>query len=853
MRKLTILAAAFVLMGLCMPVSAQVVFSENFDSYAAGTALHGKGGWKGWNNDAAAGAPTSSDYAYSGKNSVKITGATDLVHEFTIAGGVCEFATMQYIPVGSTGSTFFILLNRYDDAGATNNWSIQLNYNLDTGIITAESESSATTEVIFGRWVELKFHIDLEKNTCDWYYAGELIATHPWDSDGSMTLQAVDLYANNADPVYYDDITVTHEQNYKAGSPDPADGFVGVTMPLLQWSKGYLGYFHNVYFGTSPELTEANLVSSKTPSTLFYYFMGIDAGVTYYWRVDEVEIDGTTVHTGDVWNFTAMPLTAYYPSPADGSEGIVPFTTLSWQAPSEDATHRLYLGDDMDAVQAGDAAVDKGTTTETSFDTGYLRSGATYYWRVDEVGKDGSVQAGDVWSFTTFLPVDNQAVREWWMDIGSSTAVAGLTDNPLYPNSPTGRKLVDYMEGPVGWAENYGTRLYGWLKPDKTGAYTFWISSDDMSELWLSTNDDPAKAAKIASVTGWTNSQDWDNGSGQGGTLQKSAAINLTAGQKYFIQALQKEGGGGDNIAVAWQPPNGARELLSAQFVDTYGLLPLTAAVPSPENGAVNTLQSLELAWLAGEKAVKHDVYFGDDAAAVAAADTASALYQGSQSGTTFDTGDLEWGKTYYWRVDEVAEGDVDSPWKGGVWSFTTADFIPVDDFESYDDDENHLYDTWIDGLTNNTGSYVGYETATNGTFGETVRVHSGGQSMPIAFDNTKSPYYSEVSRTLAPVQNWTAGGVTALSLFVRGKTAGDLGVVYVALEDSAGKSAVVSYPDDTAAVSGAWIEWTIPLSSFSGVNPAKIKTVYIGVGNRTTPVTGGTGSIYVDDIRVVK
>ena len=868
MRKIRILAVALALVGMCSLASAQVVFSENFDSYASGSALHGQGGWKGWDNDAAYGSPTSDKYAYSGKNSVEIVGTADLVHEFKLAGGRYEFSTMQYIPKGTTGETYFILLNQYDDAGTSRDWSIQLKYNLATGVITAEAQGgNATTDIVYDRWVELKFRIDLVTNTCDWYYAGALIKTHDWDDNVHGTLQAIDLYGNGASSVYYDDITITQYYMYQAYSPNPADGAEGVEMPLVQWKKGDMAYFHNVYVGAGPELTEADRVASMSTSLLYYYPLGTQPGATYYWRVDEIEADGTTIHAGDVWKFTMMPLTVYSPTPADGSEGIAPTTTLGWQPPRAAEQYHVYFGDDPDAVAAGDATVDKGTTTETSFDTGLLRAGTTYSWRVDVIDAAGGVQVGDVWSFTTIQPVIGKVVREWWTDI-TGTAVTDLTGNARYPNNPTDRELVNYFEGPVNWKDYYGTRLYGWLKPAKSGAYTFWISSDDLSELWLSTDADPANAVKIASVSGWTNSQDFDNASTYGGANQKSAAITLQAGNKYFIQALQKEGGGGDNIAVAWQVPNESRVVIPAEFVDTFALLPLKAAAPSPQDGAVDTVQSPVLSWFAGEKAVRHDVYFGDDAAAVAAADTASDLYQGRQNGATFDAGDLTWNTTYYWRVDEIADGDPESPWKGTVWSFTTADFISVDDFESYTDNmdaEEAIWQTWIDGLTNGTGSYVGHENANGGTFSEITVVHGGRQSMPMIYDNdgifgegtqnerTGVPFYSEIERAWSAAQDWTVGGVTTLSLFVRGRTSGDPAPLYVVLADSTGKSAVVNYENDMAVVSAQWIEWKIPLSSFTGVNAAKIKKMYLGVGNRSNPVADGSGLIYVDDIRVVK
>ncbi|MHB1034284.1 MAG: lamin tail domain-containing protein [Pirellulales bacterium] len=145
-------------------------------------------------------------------------------------------------------------------------------------------------------------------------------------------------------------------------------------------------------------------------------------------------------------------------------------------------------------------------------------------------------------------------LREYWTNIGG-TAVIDLTNNPAYPSSPTGTSYPTSFEAPSNWAEGYGTRMRGYLTPPTSGQYTFWIASDDNSELWLSTDENPANKVKIAYVAAWTSSREWGKEANQ-----QSAAITLQAGKHYYIEALQKEGGGGDNLAVRWQLPGGAWE-----------------------------------------------------------------------------------------------------------------------------------------------------------------------------------------------------------------------------------------------------------------------------------------------------
>jgi len=209
MRNLRVVVVVLAIVGVCSVASASI-FMEDFESYAAGSAMHGQGGWKGWDNTAGAGAPASSLYANSGSKSVEIIGTSDLVHEFDQAGGQCVFTAKQYIPSGNTGTTYFILLNTYKDGGPYD-WSVQLACNMDTGVITSDNGGGATASIAYDKWIELKFAIDLANNTVGEYYNGALVSNHQWDDNVHGTLQAIDLYGNNASSVYYDDITVVPE------------------------------------------------------------------------------------------------------------------------------------------------------------------------------------------------------------------------------------------------------------------------------------------------------------------------------------------------------------------------------------------------------------------------------------------------------------------------------------------------------------------------------------------------------------------------------------------------------------------------------------------------------------------
>ncbi len=162
-------------------------------------------------------------------------------------------------------------------------------------------------------------------------------------------------------------------------------------------------------------------------------------------------------------------------------------------------------------------------------------------------GTDGSTTVEFEWII--FPDGQGTIIREWWTGL-SGNAISNLTSSANFPDNPTGVETLTVFEGPINWLDSYGSRIYGYLYPPTTGNYTFWISSDDNGELWLSSNLDPANKVLIANVPGWSSSREWNKYA-----EQQSTSIFLEAGRKYYIEALQKEGGGGDNLAVAWQKP----------------------------------------------------------------------------------------------------------------------------------------------------------------------------------------------------------------------------------------------------------------------------------------------------------
>jgi hypothetical protein len=184
-----------------------------------------------------------------------------------------------------------------------------------------------------------------------------------------------------------------------------------------------------------------------------------------------------------------------------------------------------------------------------------------------------------------FAQTSNGILREVYYNI-SGSAVANLTSAPNYPARPDEEFIDTAFEAPVNFSDNYGQRMRALLIPPVTGNYVFWISSDDNSVLYLSTDADPAHKVQVASLTQWTNSRQWNMY-----PSQKSAAISLTNGFRYYIEALQKEGGGGDNLAVTWQKPGDAAPADGAAPIPGSNLAPYGLGPPiitvQPANAAV--------------------------------------------------------------------------------------------------------------------------------------------------------------------------------------------------------------------------------------------------------------------------
>ena len=614
-----------------------------------------------------------------------------------------------------------------------------------------------------------------------------------------------------------------------AYNPKPAEGEIYLdTWVNLSWSAGATASSHDVYFSSNfadvNDGTADAFQGNQSPAFLvvgfpgFAYPEGLVPGTTYYWRVDEIEADGTKIQKGLIWYFTIPPKIAYEPVPIDGAPFIDMNPSLSWTAGFNTKLHYVYFGDNFDDVNSGIVGIPQGTT---SYTPGTLEANKVYYWRVDEFDSI-STYKGDIWSFKT-AKTGGGLRGDYYQGTNFQNHVLTRTD-PQIDFNWGDPGLPDALVGD----DNFSVRWAGEVEAPFTETYIFYTNSDDGVRLW---------------VDGQQLVDDWTDQ----GTSENYGTIDLVAGNVYTLVMEYNDSSGGAVAELRWSSPSIPKQLIPQAALSP----PVRAGSQNPSNGATDVTMTPVLTWRAGDYASSHDVYFGTDGDAVTNATTSSPEYKGRQElgSESFAPGELLWDSTYYWRIDEVNNANTDSPWKGNVISFTTGDFIAVDDFESYNDLDtedpvsNRIYMTWIDGYDNPAvnGSIVGYAAA---PFAEQGIVRTGSQSMPYFYDNNMK--YSEAQLTLSPAQDWTRLGVTVMSLSFLGDSSNSVEPMYVKIN---GKKVV--YNGDTVDITRPrWNLWNIDLASL-GVNLQNITTLIIGLGNDTNPTAGGSGVVYFDDIRL--
>ena len=649
------------------------------------------------------------------------------------------------------------------------------------------------------------------------------------DTDTQLRGEVISEWINN----WY--LKFVASGNPYARRPVPKNGSLHEdTWISLSWTPGDFAVSHDVYLGENfDDVNDATNESDtfRGNQALPYYVAGFPGfaypdglvpGATYYWRVDEVnDADPDSPWKGNVWSFSIPSKTAYNPFPEDRSKFVDGADLiLSWTAGFDAKLHTVYFGDDFDTINNASGGIPGALTT---YKPGPLELEKTYYWRVDEFDAI-TTHKGDVWSFKT-AKIGGGVKGQYYRGTNFENLVLTRIDPQIDfnwgdPGSPD----------PVVGDDQFSARWTGEVEAGFTETYTFYGRADDGVRLWI---------GGLQLVDAWIDQ----------GATEYSGTIDLVEGNKYSVVMEYYENGGGAVAELRWSSPSTPK-----QFVPQAALSPpIKANTPIPLNGATGASLLPILRWSPGDNAASHEVYFGTDADVVADATKASPEFKATKAlgEESYDPGKLAWQTTYYWRVDEVNNLHPDSPWIGDVWSFTTGDFLLVDDFEGYTDNDaagEAVWQSWIDGFgVAGNGSQVGYLLP---PYAEKTIVHSGAQSMPLLYNNSAGVTNSEAERTLTWPRDWTEENVAELSLWFHGDPANAAEPLYVAVSN-----AVVTNDDPAAAQIDDWTQMVIPLQAFAdqGVNLRSVDKIMVGLGSKGGPSAGGSGTMFIDDIRLYR
>ncbi|MHC4593953.1 MAG: LamG domain-containing protein [Planctomycetota bacterium] len=604
---------------------------------------------------------------------------------------------------------------------------------------------------------------------------------------------------------------------------------------------GYIRIYFDGELVASSDIVDSTLANIQGAQLRF----GVGSGHVndFIGKMDEIRVYDRALAAHAVrWLYTGVLKTASAPDPKDKAEDIRRDGTLSWIPGIYADKHDVYFGTVVNDVNDADRVNPLGVLASQSQDAntyapGLLEYDQTYYWRIDEVNAppDYTIYKGDIWSFT---------VEPFAYPIAGDNIIAtasSQTTNRGPENTVNGSGLDESGLLHVKDSDD-NMWLSGMLGPQPTWIKFQFDKVYKLHELWVWNSNDGLEPVlgfgfKDVSIEYSVNGTDYT-------TLGTTTEFARAPGTPDYAHNTTVDFGG-----VAAKYVRLTANSNWGGIMPQYGLsevrffhIPVSATKPYPDSGAADVNPDVVLSWRAGREAVTHDVYISTDEQAVIDRIAPVATVTEARYGPlSFDL-----DVTYYWRVDEVNEAETPTTWDSNIWSFTVADHIVVDDFESYNDLDpgdpasKRIFNVWIDGYGIATnGSLVGYE---NPPFCERTIVHGDKQSMPFFYANTGGAAYSEAERTFAVGQNWTQASVATLVLYFHGAE-GNTGQLYLKVDDSK-----VVYDGDAGDIAKVeWKQWNIDLASL-GAGVQNVTKLGIGIDGNDA-----TGTLYVDDIRLYR
>jgi hypothetical protein len=639
----------------------------------------------------------------------------------------------------------------------------------------------------------------------------------------------------------------------------------------------------------------------------------IDMDDAYVGKIDEVRVLDIAL-TPDQFLLVPGPEWAGYPNPSHGAIDIDPCDAnivLSWIPGTKAETHKVYFSTDFEDVNSSnaDALVANLPVETNSWPAGpdgltpHLDFGNVYYWRVTEVnGLD--TWPGVIWDFTTKYELIDPDMLLWYQfdDSGEKvidTSGYGMHGNlemdeiPLFPWG-TGKfggclRLDDdkSVSVPLDVLHTIDDQISIIQVPDYSRD-VYWRAGNDVNDVltWEAVNvraleDNWHHFVFIKDEADDKMSIYFD---GELKWWKEDTSVSLTdlRDKPFRIGAEVGE----DDDYVGWMDDFRIYNiaLSETKILELFRGGDLNVAwAPSPYDGQPDARHDANLVWKPGDDANQHKVFFGTSEQQVAnMTDPCATKELGDED---YEPGSLELDTYYYWRIDEV---NGPCTWPGPIWTFKTAKYVTVDDFEAYDKTTNQIKDTWRDYWYQAMNPPY---TATGGLLDLGIHPYNivypaagGTQSMLYQYKNIlwgtpghddayAAVCYSEVSLPMPDyLQDWTAGGVRVLRLYFYGDADNDTNdteQMYVGLKDGSNPSKYAevrygTYDPDNEDMNDfrveEWHRWDIGLPHFNDpcyasivndVDLSNIAELYIGFGDKRNPVCGGEGVVIFDDIRL--
>jgi len=693
---------------------------------------------------------------------------------------------------------------------------------------------------------------------------------------------------------------------FSAYYPLPKDGAIHAdTWLSLAWTAGDTAASHDVYFSDNfDDVNDGTGDASRGNldiGTEFFvvgfpgypYPDGLVPGTTYYWRIDEIEADGTTIYRGNVWSFTVPPKTAYEPEPGNGSDGADLNVRLSWTAGFEAKLHYIFFGEDFDEVDNAAAGIPNGATT---YSPGSLKLATTYYWRIDEFDGAGTYK-GEVWSFTTLGAVSGPNPADDAVDVKPSVVLS-------WNAGAVAASHEVYFGDDADAVKNATT-----ASPEYKGPKALGEESYDPGNLMLNT----AYYWRIDEVNGASTDSPWPGN-----------VWSFTTGDFFVIDDFEIYDANDNQIWFAWHDGLGYGAPGSPDFFGGNG----TGAAVGDETTASYTeetivrpgsLQSMPFVfdnnkqgfskyseveltlsavrdWTA-EGVAELSIWFRGNAASVGSfVEGPIGTYTMTASGRDiFDEADefhyayktLTGAGSIIARVESVELAntwskagvmirdtlDAGSKFAGVYITPTNADGTATNGcrFQARSDtDMGATSDTsvataeqmaivapyWVKLERDVAGNFRASFSADGSTWRQmswNPQSISMGSNVYIGLALTShdaaltcEAVFSNVTTTGTVGQQWAHQDI--------GITSNAAEPLYVAVSNSTGSSAVVVHDDPAAANIVNWTEWVIPLQVLAdqGIVLTNVDRIAIGLGTRgNMTIPGGSGKMYIDDIRL--